>query len=527
MKTLKASIIFAFYMHGYTLRSDALKFLQEQLEILSPPEQQADIDKILNHIVGQNLTSPLIEKSVVEAAYKGLHSSTADDSVLFNVCDAFSLIRFTFNADLKKFMPWSSLHEKSVALHGHANSKADMLIERFRTVHQRTARHKLFAAPIVLSDARQSSTYSLRAIEHLLGSSSKEENVIVLGILTQLKEGQFFLEDPTGVVRVNLKQAVYKGGLFTENNIVLAEGFYEDKIFYVTAMGFPPSETADITLSHFPNLCVTPYASMNSHRLSTNLKHAEEANTDAMFVFLSDVWLDQLQVMQKLHILFAGYSLMPPTCFVFIGNFLSLPIIGSQSKIFEDSFSQLGTMISEFPTLMENSQFIFIPGPNDPGLPHILPRPAIPPSFLGDFKKKVPKAIFTSNPCHIQYCTQDIVVFREDIISKMCRNSIYTPWEHEEKVDIPSLFVKTAIANAHLLPLPLNVAPVYWEYDHALSLYPLPDVVVCADKHDPYTVTSSDCIFFNPGSLPRSNFSFKVYFPSAKQVEDSEITEEQ
>ncbi|XP_055933916.1 DNA polymerase epsilon subunit 2-like [Argiope bruennichi] len=527
MKTLKAIIISAFNMHGYTLRSDALKFLQEQLESLSPSEQQADIDKILNHIVGQNLVSPLIEKSIVETAFKSLHSSAIDNSVLFNVCDAFSLIRFTFNADFKKFMSWGSLHDKPATLHGHANSKADMLIERYRTVHQRTARHRLFAAPAISSDMSQSCTYSLRAIEHLLGSSSKEENVIVLGILTQLKEGQFFLEDPTGVVRVNLKQAVYKGGLFTENNIVLAEGFYEDKIFYITAIGFPPPEPADITLSHFPNLCVTPYSSMNSHRLSANLKHAEEANTDAMFVFLSDVWLDQLQVMQKLHILFAGYSLMPPTCFVFIGNFLSLPIIGSQSKTFEDCFSQLGTMISEFPTLMENSQFIFVPGPNDPGLPHILPRPSIPPSFLGDFKKKVPKAIFTSNPCHIQYCTQDIVVFREDVISKMCRNSIYTPWEHEEKVDIPNLFVKTVIANGHLLPLPLNVAPVYWEYDHALSLYPLPDVVVCADKYDPYTVTSSNSIFFNPGSLPRSNFSFKVYFPSAKQVEDSEITDEQ
>lgn len=42
-----------------------------------------------------------------------------------------------------------------------------------------------------------------------------------------------------------------------------------------------------------------------------------------------------LQVMQKLQILFAGYSLMPPTSFILIGNFLSMPIVGAQSKIFE------------------------------------------------------------------------------------------------------------------------------------------------------------------------------------------------
>lgn len=48
--------------------------------------------------------------------------------------------------------------------------------------------------------------------------------------------------------------------------------------------------------SHFPNLCATPFASINSHRLSENLKRAEEENSDAMFVFVSDVWLDQLKV---------------------------------------------------------------------------------------------------------------------------------------------------------------------------------------------------------------------------------------
>ncbi|KAG8201544.1 hypothetical protein JTE90_011219 [Oedothorax gibbosus] len=513
-------------MQGFTLRSEALRYLEEKLEPLSLAERQETIESIIENISKQDLKTPLIEKNTVDSVLQNLQSSSNDDGVLFKVFEAFDLIRYTYNIDTKKFLLWSSLHNKVPALHGNPVSKAHMLIEKYRTIHQRTARHRLFAPPAITISSHQDSSYSLKAVEHLLGSSSRESNVIVLGMLTQLKEGQFYLEDPTGVVRLNLSKAVYKGGLFTENCVVLAEGYYEERIFYITAIGFPPPEPADITLSHFPNLCPMPYAAINSHRLSENLKRAEQENSEAMFVFVSDVWLDQLKVMQKLHVLFAGYSMMPPTAFVLIGNFLSLPIVGSHSKTFEECISNLGTLISEFPTLMEKSQFIFVPGPNDPGLPHILPRPAIPPSFLGDFRKKVPKAIFTSNPCRIQYCSQDIVVFREDIISKMCRNSIYTPWEHEEKVDIPNLFVKTVIANGHLLPLPLNVAPIYWEYDHSLWLYPLPDVVVCADKYDPYTVTSTNSIFFNPGSLPRSNFSFKVYFPASKQVEDSEIADE-
>lgn len=48
--------------------------------------------------------------------------------------------------------------------------------------------------------------------------------------------------------------------------------------------------------TQFPNFSPIPHPSMNSHRLSNKLKSTEEANGDAMLVFLSDVWLDQLKV---------------------------------------------------------------------------------------------------------------------------------------------------------------------------------------------------------------------------------------
>ena len=61
-------------------------------------------------------------------------------------------------------------------------------------------------------------------------------------------------------------------------------------------------------------------------------------------------------------------------------------------------------------------------------------RPAIPNSITEDFRRKVPSAVFTSNPCRIQYCTQEIVVFREDIVTKMCRNCVKFP----EDGDVPT-----------------------------------------------------------------------------------------
>ncbi|KFM82021.1 DNA polymerase epsilon subunit 2, partial [Stegodyphus mimosarum] len=207
MNSVKTSIVSAFNMHGYTLRSEALRFLQEKLEPLDDTQRHEEVQKVLDHVNTQNLSSPMIEKDIIENIIKSLETASSDDGILFKVYDAFSLHRYTYNTDSKKFLNWALLHDKSPSLHGSSDSKADIFIERYKMVHQRTARHKVFAAPVIRDSSRPSNSYSLKAVEHLLGTSGREKNVVVLGMLTQLKEGQFFLEDPTGAVRLNLKKA--------------------------------------------------------------------------------------------------------------------------------------------------------------------------------------------------------------------------------------------------------------------------------------------------------------------------------
>lgn len=38
----------------------------------------------------------------------------------------------------------------------------------------------------------------------------------------------------------------------------------------------------------------------------TKLRQLEDENKDAMFVIVSDVWLDQVQVLEKFHVMFSG-----------------------------------------------------------------------------------------------------------------------------------------------------------------------------------------------------------------------------
>lgn len=70
--------------------------------------------------------------------------------------------------------------------------------------------------------------------------------------------------------------------------------------------------------------------------------------------------------------------------------------------------------------------FVFVPGPADPydvsNL--ILPRRPLPPSLTKAVRDKLPKVTFASNPCRITYKSQEIVVFRDDLMSRMLRNTV-------------------------------------------------------------------------------------------------------
>jgi len=57
----------------------------------------------------------------------------------------------------------------------------------------------------------------------------------------------YFILRQTHQVFLNIVLYNFHTGLFTENCFVLAEGFYEDEVFHVSAFGFPPAEPARTT----------------------------------------------------------------------------------------------------------------------------------------------------------------------------------------------------------------------------------------------------------------------------------------
>ncbi|KTF92939.1 hypothetical protein cypCar_00048623, partial [Cyprinus carpio] len=86
----------------------------------------------------------------------------------------------------------------------------------------------------------------------------------------------------------------------------LAEGWYEDSVFHINAFGFPPTEPSSFTRAYYGNINFFGGPSSTAVKASAKLKQLEEENEDAMFVIVSDVWLDRVEVLEKIQTMFSG-----------------------------------------------------------------------------------------------------------------------------------------------------------------------------------------------------------------------------
>lgn len=156
-------------------------------------------------------------------------------------------------------------------------------------------------------------------------------------------------------------------------------------------------------------------------------------------------------------------------------------------------FGRLGTVIATCDRLKVETHIVLVPAIDDPAAPCILPRPPLPDHLTTDLRKKCPRLVLASNPCRLQYCTQQIVVARVDLVTKLCRNAFsFTGTDGLE-----DHFARTLICQGSLAPLHPIALPIYWDHDAVMNLYPLPDLVVIGDPSQGFQVTQHGCTIMN------------------------------
>lgn len=420
--------------------------------------------------------------------------------------------KYLFNAARKKFYRV----DERTTLHAPAASNIAMWRERHQLVEQRVLRNPMFSPPVLGS--KKHDYFQLTPLESLLGTSGIK---YVLGMLVQPEEGRYCIEDLSARVPIDLSEASTTSGLFTECSIVLAQGELREGVFHVQMMGFPPPEKRTDSLLAMGT--VDPMGLISTPHELRKVRALEEGADDSMFVILSDVHLDKPAVFEKVQSLLEGFAEIVPDVIVFMGNFISAPFGhgADDRKLYAENLTRLAELITGYPSLAAGCKFVFVPGLDDPG-GSVLPRPPIPSVFTKALRERLSDVTFASNPCRLRFYSQDIVLFRHDLVSKMRRHAVVPPTDAHGTFEITEHLVRTVVDQGHLCPLAPTVQPVYWAKDTSLRLYPLPQVAILADSFESYHWNYSDATVFNPGPF-HEDASFVVYRPASMEAEFSRV----
>ncbi|KAG1591659.1 hypothetical protein G6F48_003155 [Rhizopus delemar] len=432
---------------------------------------------------------------------------TIDVAQHFHVVNAFDIPKLEYDDFTRTFRKSKS----SCNLLSQPREKTEMIRERYVLAKQRLLRNETFR-PAEMSISDSAYFTKITPIKSLIGQDGKD--FVLFGMLTQITDGKLYLEDDDAYIELDVSQSKYGYGLFTDGAFAIVEGtFGEDHIFHVSEINLPPAEARDMTDAILNNI---DFFGLPKPLVDENLlKKEERIHEDIFFVIISDVRLDQPKVLDGLRTMFNEYNNQVPLAIIFIGSFTSKPFTASSEDVVEykDKFNALADLISEYDELATHTNFVFVPGAGDPWGGQILPQSPLPLSFVTRIKQKVKKAHFTTNPCRIRYCTQDIVIFREDLLNKILSDTLLPINLSVDSHRVKHL-IQTILDQGHLYPL--SKKPIYWDYDHALRLFPLPHALIIADKCENYGITYEGTHCVNPGSFSNSDMSWSIYYPSSQ-----------
>lgn len=505
---------------------DFPNFLDSVFDLLGRPDGATD--GILTRQVAESIAARLQRDSDRK---DGLATATAEVIDIFTVPGWQSSAQASSNAF---FAGKRVSAPKRPVIDALAPEKANMFRMRYELLRGKTLRNHKFTPPAsgILSLAKQSPYFRLTGIESLAGTKGER---LVLGMLTQLEEGTWYLEDLNGVIRIDLSQASHTAGLHTECSFVIAKGKIveiegEEPYFQVSLMGTPPYETREASLNAMSRNSNLFGGQMETAETASLLK-MEKEDIDSFFLLLSDVALDNSKVIAGIRYLLQSYvddGLMPKII-VLMGNFLSHPFGQhvTDMTVLADKFKELGNLLrSDFPAFADECMFVIIPSTKDPGPGNVLPRPPMPNIVMKGFIDAIgaERVHLGTNPCRIRYMTQEIVIMRDDLIQKMVRQCAVKP-DFSQSVEMSEHFIKSVIDQSHLCPLPTSARPVLWRHAHAMWLFPVPHAIIVADKVDSYIVKYEGNLGLNPGSF-NTDFSFQIYLPAQRRAQKCSLDSE-
>lgn len=431
---------------------------------------------------------------------------TKDPQCWLRIINAFDQPKLFYDSSRRQF---ENAHISVSTLAAPAQ-KTNMFRQRYLIVQQRVQRHESFQSSSVKASRERKlnvsapfntarEAYKLTPVANLLGRGGSTH--LLLGSLSISPSGHLAINDPTGSIILDLQHArppSVDDGWYTPGMIVVVDGQYEDSesshtmgldgstgvggfiggIFVAYGMAAPPSEAREITLgvggsSTGKNNPVAGFGwvdflGIGSDRATQGLMSKVESQVmdglsnelRSRIIILGEVNLDSTKTLQALRRMLAKYAAEPadhtPMAIVLMGNFVRHASMAGQSSEgsieYKEHFDSLASALSEYPTMLQRTTFVFVPGDRDPwpssftaGATAAIPRDPIPDVFTSRIrrafatanadqeratgKRSTGEAIWTSNPTRLALFGPrlEIALFRDDISGRFRRNTIRFP----------------------------------------------------------------------------------------------------
>lgn len=179
-------------------------FVVRQLKNVAAEEREMWLIKITDQLTTLNLQDPHVTleliKKVIQECLRPEDALKNTESI-FNVINMFDIPKVMYDIEKKKFI----LRQEPSDLYAEAIDKPNAFINRVDLIKRIILRQEKFSARKFGDEDVEK--YELTEIE-FLNSNSKIGEVYVLGIVSQITEGQYYLEDHSGTVKIDLKKAI-------------------------------------------------------------------------------------------------------------------------------------------------------------------------------------------------------------------------------------------------------------------------------------------------------------------------------
>lgn len=490
---------------------------------------------------------------------------------------------------------------------------------RYHIIRDRMSRDETYQKQSFSSIAALHSTLSkkeptaeITLIKNLLGRDGQFFHLF--GLLSKNINGNFTLEDSSDHIELNISQAAKEQiSFFCPGMFVNLSGVYSafggslnnnademSGVFYVSNVSHPTAERREVGLEHYGNIdfmgihneSLKQTTGSGMVRIDKSLKKKlsalEKALVDHRLIFLgANCYLDDRKITSGLKKFFARLeeklveqqgteNQEQPLAIIMGGSFVSMPLTATNdttlsitsSEEYKSNFDSFAELLGEFPMVVRTCKFVLVPGSNDPwqssfslgrSVVNSLPQGPIPKIFVTRLERLLPKGnlILGWNPMRINYISQEIVLFRDDLMNKLKRNNILfeTDLEQErqlvekenlqEEKQVGSIMasgeeyvspkikqarqlVKTILDQGSLQPFLKDLRIVNPAYLHVMRLEPLPTTLVMFDADfESFDVVYNGCRVVNISSVVNNKNSRKVnyaqYVPSAKRFDFKEL----